>query len=364
MQGETIMRIWTSIATVIGLIASASSVNAGSVGERHLLAVQPTAIPRNADHADRLRVTVWYPAADGSAEQSIDIGPPGRPLFKIGAVAQDAAFSDAKPRPVILFSHGFGGTARMMAWFTVPLAWAGYVVIAVDHPGNNGLEKMTLPGSVLFWDRPGDLAAALARVKADPAIAPHLDLGRLGVAGFSAGGFTALATAGGRVDLAHFWAFCASHPDDGICRPQMEMPMTLEAERKAPAAPDLAAETARAGDDHAIPGVRAVFVMAPALIESFDPASLKAIGVPVGVILGDIDAVAPPATNGELAAADIPAAELTVLHGVGHYDFIGTCTPAGLAVVPVCTAKVPQDPTHQAAIDKALAFFARTLGAP
>jgi hypothetical protein len=32
--------------------------------------------------------------------------------------------------------------------------------------------------------------------------------------------------------------------------------------------------------------------------------------------------------------------------------------------VPICTAKVPQDTTHQAAIDMALAFFGKTLGKP
>jgi predicted dienelactone hydrolase len=356
--------IWKLVIAVAASVVWAGAAQAGPVGERHLIAVQPTAALRDADHRADLRVTVWYPAADGSVEQSIDIGPPGRPMFKVGAVAQDAAFVDVKARPVILFSHGFGGTARMMAWFTAPLARAGYVVIAVDHPGNNGLDRMTVPGAIMFWDRPEDLKVALARVEADPVIGPHLDPRRLGVAGFSAGGFTAIAAAGGRVNLARFRRFCTEHPDDGVCRPQKEFSVTPDEGVKALASPELAAETAHAGDDHSVPGVRAVFAIAPAIVQGFDPASLKAIKVPTAIILGDIDPVAPPATNGLVAAADIPGAELTVLHGVGHYDFLSACTPAGMAVVPVCTAKVPQDETHQAAIDKALAFFGRTLGAP
>ncbi len=75
--------------------------------------------------------------------------------------------------------------------------------------------------------------------------------------------------------------------------------------------------------------------------------------------------VAPPDTNGLVAAKAIPHAQLKVLPGVGHYDFLSTCTTAGVAAVPLCAAiKVPQDSTHEAAIDMALAFFARTLGAP
>jgi hypothetical protein len=41
-----------------------------------------------------------------------------------------------------------------------------------DHAEFNN--PMTLGGVTLYWERPGDLSAALARVKADPTIAPHL----------------------------------------------------------------------------------------------------------------------------------------------------------------------------------------------
>ena len=37
-------------------------------------------------------------------------------------------------QPVLLLSHGFGGTARIMGWFGIAMARAGYIVIAVDHP--------------------------------------------------------------------------------------------------------------------------------------------------------------------------------------------------------------------------------------
>jgi pimeloyl-ACP methyl ester carboxylesterase len=104
--------------------------------------------------------------------------------------------------------------------------------------------------------------------------------------------------------------------------------------------------------------------MAPAIVQAFDPASLKADRTPIAIILGDADPVAPPDTNGRIAARDLPNVEFKQLPGVGHYDFLSTCTPAGVAVVPICADKAPQDPTHQAAIDMALAFFARTLGRP
>jgi len=53
-------------------------------------------------------------------------------------VAADAPFADAARHPLILVSHGFGGVARQMTRLGAPLARAGYVVVAVDHPGTNG----------------------------------------------------------------------------------------------------------------------------------------------------------------------------------------------------------------------------------
>src|ERR1700728_5266212 len=50
------------------------------------------------------------------------------------------------------------------------------------------------------------------------------------------------------------------------------------------------------------------------------------------ILLGDADKVAPPATNGEVAAALIPGAKLTTMQHVGHYDFLAECTPAGDAM--------------------------------
>jgi predicted dienelactone hydrolase len=352
------------VAAGVAAALLAGPATAAPVGERHLQAHNPTAALRDAQHRDLVRVTVWYPAADGAREESIDIGPPGAPLFLVGKAAADAPFADARKRPVILFSHGFGGTARMMAWFGVPLARAGYVVVAVDHPGNNGLDKMTVAGATMPWDRPGDLAAALAQVEADPALAPHIDASHVGVAGFSAGGFTALVSAGAWVDMQRFQAFCRAHPDDGVCAPQKEFAVTMDQAQAALASPELAPEAARASGVHAIPRVRAAFAIAPAIVQGLPPEGLKQMKVPVAIILGAADPVAPPATNGLEAARAIPHAQLKVLPGVGHYDFLSTCTAAGKAAVPICAAKVPQDETHKAAIDFALAFFQDTLGGP
>lgn len=358
-------RRFAAAFAALALAVSATAANAYPVGERHLLTTSETAPLRDAKARPTLRITVWYPAAPGVKEVPLTVGPPSKPIFIAGAAAADAPFADGKRRPVVLFSHGFGGTARIMGWFTTALAEAGYVVVAVDHPGNNGADPMTPAGAILFWDRPEDLRDALARVAADPELSPHLDVGRLAAAGFSAGGFTALAAAGAKVDLPRFEAFCRDNPTDGVCAPQKEFPLTLpQAEAAVSNTPTLAAEVGRANGVHAVPGVKAVFAIAPAIVQAFDPESLKMLQTPVAMVLGSADAVATPATNGLFAAHAIPHAELTELADVGHYDFLAPCTEAGNETVPLCKTKAPKDATHRAAINAALAFFGHTIGAP
>jgi len=336
------------------------------VGEAHRMATLPSAAVRDADQRPDLRITVWYPAGEGAIAQPLVIGSPQEPFFDIGAGAPDAPMAadpEGLRRPVILLSHGYGGTARIMGWFGTALAAEGYVVIAVDHPGNNSLDEMTVPGAVLWWERAEDLKRALEAISEDETFGPHLDLERVGAAGFSAGGFTALVLGGARVDRARFQAFCRDNPDDGVCRPQLEFPVTDEDFQRALQDPDVAALEATAGEDHSLPSVKAVFAIAPALVQAIVPASLEEMTAPVFIITGDADTVVSPSTNAQVAATLIPGAQLEVLPGVGHYTFLAKCTPAGTAVVPICQLAGSQEEAHRLTIERAKVHFARHLGA-
>lgn len=353
---------------LLAVLASlwATAALAYPVGERHFQTTQPTAPLRDAQRRDALRITVWYPANDLTPEEDILIGPPENPLFYVGEAAPNAGFADDRRRPVILFSHGFGGAARMMGWFGTVMAAQGYVVIAVDHPGNNGVDPMTVAGAALFWERPGDLAAALARVRQDPELGRRLDLAKVGVAGFSAGGFTSLVAAGARVDVSRFKTFCRERPNDGVCRPQKELPtLTIDQAVAFLESPEAKAAVDRAAGDLSVPEVRAAFAMAPAIVQALDLPSLQGLRIPVAIVVGDADEVAPPNTNGSYAARMIPGARLKVLPGVGHYDFLSRCTPAGeVAVRDLCAVGVPRSQTHRAAIEQALIHFGRAFGPP
>ena len=66
---------------VLAALLIATAAQAGPVGERHLKGTEPSAALRDAGHKTEVRVTVWYPAAEGVREERIDLGPPGKPLL-------------------------------------------------------------------------------------------------------------------------------------------------------------------------------------------------------------------------------------------------------------------------------------------
>lgn len=349
-------RILIALLAVFGV---ATSAVAQVAGETHRTTTIASAAVRDAQHRPTLRVTIWYPAEKGAEATSLAIGDPAKPLFTVGAAAADAPIEPSSARrPVILLSHGFGGSARMMGWFGIAMAQSGYIVISVDHPGNNGVDMMTVPGAILPWERAEDLKQALKAVAEDPILGPQLDLTRIGAAGFSAGGFTALVLGGARVDPDRLQRFCRTSPNDGVCRPQVEFAVTEAESARARSEPPVAALIAKAGVDHSMPGIKAVFAMAPAIVQALPPEGLQAIRKPVGIIVGDHDTVAPPATNANVAAAAIPGSRLTTVEGATHYTFLSSCTPAGVAIVPICQAAGPQKEAHRIAIEQARALFA------
>ncbi|MGA8620449.1 MAG: hypothetical protein WB660_18235 [Candidatus Sulfotelmatobacter sp.] len=89
-------------------------------------------------------------------------GDPAHPFASAEKAARDAkvAISPAK-FPLILLSHGTGGSALMMAWLGTALAAHGYIAAAVNHPGNNALEPYTIQGFTLGWERAVDLSKVL-----------------------------------------------------------------------------------------------------------------------------------------------------------------------------------------------------------
>jgi len=312
-----------------------------------------------------LATAIWYPVDAALAEQPHDIGPPDKPFFLGHPLAPNAPIAPQSARyPLIVLSHGTGGTAESMNWIGAALAASGYVVAAVNHPGNNAMEPLTWDGFTLWWERATDLSEVVDGVLADPVLAAHIDSTRIGALGFSLGGYTVLALAGARTDLSAFMAFCRSHPADAVCAPP-EMARVVD--RPAPGAersPQAEASLARSGASYRDPRIKAVFAIAPAVGQAFDAKSFADVSTPVELLAGDRDANVPVPTNAGHIASLLPNAELTLLPGAGHYTFLPVCGPAMVQTMPQLCADAPgidRAAVHAAAIDKARTFFARVL---
>ncbi len=124
---------------------------------------------------------------------------------KTGAGSESAIF------PIIIFSHGLGGSREGYGYLGEHWASCGYISVHLQHHGSDkdvmhGLrplkalrEAAAVPANAI--SRPRDVTFAIDRLtmlNADPAFPLHgqLDLLRVGVAGHSFGAFTTMAVAG------------------------------------------------------------------------------------------------------------------------------------------------------------------------
>jgi len=316
-----------------------------------------------------LRTAIWYPIDEAPQQETIFGGAAEGRIFVPFEVAPGAPISSrAEKYPLVILSHGTGGSAVMLMWLGSHLAANGYIAAAVNHHGNTAAEKEMAPqGFLLYWERARDLSVVVDRMLADPLFGNRIDRGRIGAAGFSLGGYTVIAAAGGRFNQRAFDAFCRSPQRDFTCEPQPELPeapVRFEALKKTD--PVVRESLRRSGDSHRDPRIRAVFAIAPALGGGFTKKELRDVRVPVAIVVGAADAITPSATNAARYAKLIRGAKLTILLGnVGHYAFLHRCTPRGKEVDPICRDGQGVDRTavQFTVSDMALRFFDEMLAA-
>ena len=153
--------------------------------------------------------SAWYPAADEAVEATMLV-PAATPMFIMGAVAQEATTNDSRAEyPVVLLSHGTGGSASSLGWLARRMAAEGFIVVGVDHHGNTASEPYRAEGFLCWWERPRDLAQALNALAETGPFAGRLDLDRVSAAGFSLGGYAVLSLAGAITDMKLFFQWSA-----------------------------------------------------------------------------------------------------------------------------------------------------------
>jgi predicted dienelactone hydrolase len=321
-------------STLLSALAAAAlglaSTCASAAGFQHGYAADPDGKP--------LEIGIWYPSR--ATPVALGLGPTTMTVASNGPVEGSAL-------PLVVMSHGTGGSYLGHADTAIALADAGYVVAAVTHTGDNYADQSR---SVFIMDRPRQISRVIDHMLSTWDGHASIDPARVGMFGFSAGGFTALVSIGGIADFAKIGPMCREHPADFACQ--------------------LIAKT---GGSVAVPlessaqdrRIKAAVVAAPALGFTFSPDGLKNVNVPVQLWRAESDVILPNPRYAEAVRLALPdAPDYHVVPNAGHFDFLAPCSSALAERVPaICTSAPGFDRAafHQAFDAAVVSFFDKTL---
>lgn len=272
-----------------------------AVGRRTITVTDPNRPQRP------LTVDVWYPADAASVSATPFTTYTFLPgvQFDSTVAHADAALASGGPYPFVVYSHGSGGFRWVATYFTELLASHGFVVASADHTGDTATDQVagtdTTPEQNAL-DRPADAHAEIdallthAATAGDP-LRGAVDPARIGMAGHSFGGFTAITAAAGYQTV----------PPD--------------------------------------PRIKAVLAQAP-YTRPIPADVLQRDTVPTMIITGTLDTTTPIATDTVRPWELIPGRPLfrVDVTGMAHLQFTDVCAyPALLAALPTAPPQVIVD---------------------
>ena len=267
-------------------------------------------------------VTVFYPSS--SPSQTVE-----REGFTL-TLAPDGQPERANRR-LIVFSHGTGSLPWPFSDLAQHLVKAGFVVAVPLHTGDNRYDTSKV-GPPSWRLRPLEISQAIDAIGRDPRFAPLVDLGNVGMWGFSAGGHTALTLAGGRWSAARLRDHCEAHmADDFAACTGGITTLTgglLDGIKKSVALTVIGWQMGDAEmQGHTDPRIKAVVSAAP-WAANFDPASLASPPVPLGLVQAGRDVWLAPRFHVDAILAACKTCELVAsMPTAGHGAMLSPFPP-------------------------------------
>jgi predicted dienelactone hydrolase len=290
-------------------------------------------------NAPPVQVGVWYPT---------EAKPAFMALGGWGHTVAAGAPIVGEHLPLIVMSHGNGGFFGGHADTAQALAEAGFVVAALTHPGDNYKDQSR---ATAMADRPAALSDLIGWMLDASPLKAKIDPSKVGAFGFSSGGFTVLAAAGGEPDIGKVPSHCKVHPDNYDCK--------LTANHPIPA--DIL--TAKWVHDARI---KAVVSAAPALGFTFGQDGLKGIKVPLQLWKASDDEVLPGDDYAEFVHRNLKRPhDYHVVQGARHFDFLTPCTNTkGVEILCASAPGFDRLAFHKAFNADVTRFFTDQLVAP
>ncbi|HEX7816354.1 alpha/beta hydrolase family protein [Dyella sp.] len=300
---------------------------------------------------------VFYPSLRASGDTV-------RGPYHIAATAD--APVQAGIHPMVVISHGNGGSDMGHHDLATYLASHGFIVATLEHPGDNFHDQTGVGYPRVMGGRPIQVAETIDALLTSPSWKVLIDPDRIGVAGFSAGGYTALMVVGAKPRFDRFITYCKKYPGDhDVC--DVTRRLFASAARRGQTDIDVAAllqKDSMQWGMTADPRVKAAFVMAPQSI-AFDAAGAAAVDRPVYLYYAQNDHVLIPSENAEhLAPLLHTLAGKTMVPKADHWVFLAPCSPElarQAAVICSDPQGVDRRQVHARILADALDFFRKTL---
>ncbi len=226
-------------------------------------------------------------------------------------------FSDDRPEPaspLIVLSHGTGGSLADHTDTAHALAKAGYVVAAVLHTGDNYRDTSNIANGTQLVGRPRHVARMIDYLLETWPKKESIDPDRIGLFGFSAGGFTALVIAGGKPDMTRGPQRCREQPDRWDCEYVRKHGLNLDKVEPTP-------DDAWVHDER----VKSMVIAAPAIGYAFEPDRLANVSIPVQFWQARQDDIVEDSPD--IIREIIPEQSLEhhVIDDANHFSFMQPC---------------------------------------
>ncbi len=241
---------------------------------------------------------LWYPV-----DPQIK-GTPSSNIWDLFNIALDAPMLTPRvKKPLIVISHGFGGSPHGLSWLINKLVYNNCIVIGIQH-----LDLIEGKPQINIWHRAQDIISLLDQFESQ-SFAKFADLNQIGFAGFSMGGTTGIWLAGGEsTRLNNFIPSKKEANFEGVNAIKEALP-TLDKEKMMQSWKESR--------------IKAAFLMAPAWGWIFDKRSLNKITIPTFIVASNADNILVTKNNARFFSKNIRDTHYQEIPGqASHYIFL------------------------------------------